>query len=67
MLASRLRSSDPTTKPITLKLGKDTFTTNPSKVVKLFTERLFSAPAGFNRDRAKALLSPFELPPVPHP
>lgn len=68
MLACRLCSSDLNTKPITLKWGRDSYTTKPSKILKMFSERLesiYSASAGFDKDRADALFSSIELPSMP--
>lgn len=36
MVARRLRSMDLTTKPNNLQIGHDMYTTNPSKIVKVF-------------------------------
>lgn len=70
MLARRLRSSDLHTKPISLKVGLDQFTTNPAKIVKVFggkLEELYRASGTFDKEKAEELLSPIVLLTLPPP
>lgn len=70
MLARRLRSSDLSTKPITLKVGIEAYTTNLVKIVKTFRrhlETLYSAPGTFDKDKAESLFSTLTLPSMPPP
>lgn len=58
MLACRLRSLDLNIKPIHLKLGKDSYTTNPENIVKRFSEQLE------NLYSADSLFSSVIVPPM---
>lgn len=68
LLARWLRSTDLSVRPINLKIGEGLYTTNPSKVVNIFSVRLkslYAAPSGFHADRADALFSSINLLTMP--